>query len=420
MHRVKIGNNLLTFLLFLYYVLTMLFPVDSTVDVQSSNRLFPQVTMAMIGIVCIANWLLHWVQLRRSALQRPFLYLALLGLFYVPWVIPTETLFSNFVNFLKFNMTILIMFTYYLYSLRFPAEARRNMFIVFAMQLIYVFYTLIHDRYFFIQNEKEAFDSNAGFLMVTCIPMALILPARRLRLYVYAAVLIGCLFSGQRSAALAAVVSFPFCWSYIRQSMKKTDWILLVLLIVTVIAPIVETSIENIKLRNQIDAEAGSVGSGRSEFWLIVWENFWAGDIIHILFGNGLSSVGKLLNKIYGMPIGSHNGWLDMLYSFGILGFILYLRVIVNFLFRNRRVSKSLSQYHNILLIIFILFTVKCSTSHGWWDISVIPIGLTLAIISSRYKLKQEEKRGASHMIVHSASSPTCLEAQKRKHLYEE
>ena len=383
-----VSNNILTFLLIIYYILTIIFPntINGTVE-EISNRIYPQATMAIIGIYCIYIWITHWSILNKSIIIRPFLYLTLISFFYILLVVPTETLFSNFTNFMKFNMAILVMFAYYIFSLRNPIKTQRNIVIIFAMQLVYVFYTLLYDR-FYIQAESELFDSNAGFLMITCIPMTLILPNKRLRLYVYVAVVVGCIFSGQRSAALAAIASFPFCWTHLKQHIKKNDKIILFFLVIIAIYPILKIAITNIMLRNALDASTGSYGSGRSIFWRIVWDDFWTKDILHILFGNGMNSIAPLLKMKFGIAIGAHNGWLDMLYSYGIIGLGLYANIIINLYTSNKKISRLLFDYRNILLIIAIIFTLKSITSHGYWDITVMPIGMTLSFISCQYKLK--------------------------------
>lgn len=365
----------------------MIFPnTTNATGEEMSNRIFPQATMAIIGLFCIYIMITHWISLYKTIIIRSFLCLIFVTLPYILLVIPTETLFANFTNFMKFNMAILVMFTYYIFALKDPKKTQRNIFIIYAMQIVYVFYTLLYDR-FYVQAEAELFDSNAGFLMVTCIPMTLMLPNKRLRLYAYIAVVVGCIFSGQRSAALAAIVSFPFCWKHLKQHIKKSDKIFLLILVSIVIYPILKIAIYNIMLRNELDASTGSYGSGRSIFWLIVWNDFWNKDLLHILFGNGMNSIAPLLKMKFGIAIGAHNGWLDMLYSYGILGLILYLNIILKIFLSNKKISRYVSDYKNILLIIVIIFTLKSITSHGYWDITVMPIGMALSLICSKYKL---------------------------------
>ena len=92
-----------------------------------------------------------------------------------------------------------------------------------------------------------------------------------------------------------------------------------------------------------------------------------------------------LLKRTYGMAILSHNGWLDYMYIYGLGGLLLFTKTLISLIINNKKVNAVLCQYRNILLIIFILFIVKCSSSHGNWDISVMPLAMTLAVIMHDY-----------------------------------
>ena len=141
----------------------------------------------------------------------------------------------------------------------------------------------------------------------------------------------------------------------------------------------------NIMNRMDVEANSGAVGSGRSIFWAILLIDFFDHNIFRIFFGNGLFSTQTLLMQKYGMAIDAHNGWIQNLYVFGILGLILYARTVFILFKQNRIVNKILPKYTNVLLVCFLIFITKCSTSHGNWDISVMPFALVIAYISSQY-----------------------------------
>lgn len=381
--------KVLFYLLLVYYILDMLFPHG---DISTeSMRIFPQSTMALCCIYCMYINIKNSRIIQQQNLFSSYYLLVALALCYILY--PFENLmllYNNTLFFLKSYMAIIFMFSLFIYLEKDSEQTMSYIYKLYIIQLIYGFYKLYVDRTRFeILDEHELFDSNAGFMLICLLPMALTLPLKRLRLYICAAVVLGCVYSGQRSAALAAILCAPFCISYLKSSIKKIDILFFVFAFIFVISPILNDAILNIQMRNEVDMDKDSFGSGRSIFWKHVWDGFWSGNILQILFGNGTNTVPILLKRTYGMSIGAHSGWLDILYSFGIIGFFLYVKSIFILLFKNKRVNRWLPDMKNMFLILFILFFVKCSTSHGYWDITVMPFTMTLAIIAHRICVKK-------------------------------
>lgn len=379
-------SNILTFFVLLYYILTMIFPHKNPLVEEA--RIFPQTVMALVCIYC------SWVSINkcRTILQekmfQPFFILMIMGGVYVFGVNNIADLYKNILTYLKAFMSVFFMFTIYMHLQQDEGMAKRNIYIIFIMQIIYVFYCLWYDKTVVYSSglKNHLFDSNSGFLLECCVPMSLILPIKRLRLYVFLLLLIGCVYSGQRSAALAAILCFPFCIRFLKHEIKKSDFVILLVAFLLLLGPIIIPAIENLIARHELDVAKGSMGSGRAIFWNIVWKQFWNNDLIFILFGNGYDSVQHLLKETYGIAIGAHNGWLDYLYVYGICGVIIYAAVLISVLCANNKINKIDERYKNLLLIVFILFFVKCTTSHGNWDITVMPIAMTIAIIVYDYK----------------------------------
>lgn len=378
-------SNILTFFILLYYILTMMFPHKN--PHVEELRIFPQMVMALICIYCL------WVSINKcrtillERLFQPFFILMIIGLIYVFGVNSIADLYKNTLTYLKAFMAIFFMFTIYMHLQQDEDAAKRNIYIVYIMQLVYGFYCLWYDKttVYGTELEKHLFDSNSGFLLECCVPMSLIIPIKRLRIYIFLLLLIGCLYSGQRSAALAAIACLPFCLRFLKYEIKKSDLVIFMGLFFLLLVPIIIPALENLIARHELDVAKGSMGSGRAIFWSIVWKQFWNNDLIFIMFGNGYDSVQHLLKETYGIAIGAHNGWLDYLYVYGIFGVIIYAVTLISVFCANGRINNNNGRYKNLLLIVFILFFVKCTTSHGNWDITVMPIAMTIAIIVYDY-----------------------------------
>lgn len=376
--------NVLVLLLFiLYYATSLLYPSN---DATESQRLVPQLSMVGIAFVAIFVTVKNYRWLKSFPLFRPFLLLCLIQVPYIFILNGDASLFQNFITYLKYNLAIFAIFLWFYLLDENECIAHRNILIVFFIQVAYAFSFLYNDLHT-TSAESQIFDSNAGFILVSCVPMTLLLPQKRLRVYMCLLLLMGCIMSGQRSAGVAAVVAAPFCFRYLKGNIKQNDWIILIVLGLIVGLPLLSKAYDNLMLRMAIDEAHGSIGSGRSVFWLITWEQFWSKGIWHIILGNGYGSLQITLKELFGIPISSHNGWLDYLYMFGLMGEIVYVWCYIVIFKCNGEFNKALPDYRNFLLIIGILFVVRSSTSHGFWDIGVIPLGMSMAVICHKYGL---------------------------------
>ena len=70
-------------------------------------------------------------------------------------------------------------------------------------------------------------------------------------------------------------------------------------------------------------AVEGSFGSGRTEFWRALLNHYWGST--RFLLGYGLGSVHEFFSKYYVTPLShAHSDLLELLYTFGVVGAVLY------------------------------------------------------------------------------------------------
>ncbi|MCQ2095120.1 MAG: O-antigen ligase family protein [Bacteroidaceae bacterium] len=367
-----------------YYILDLAFPYGQ--KETDSYRIFPQAVMAIICISCLVMTIGNLRTIRKYSFTKPFLCYATLALLYVPYPCWGESnLHDNIIFFLKSYIAIFVIFTFIVFYKRDEKKTNRVAHIIFFVQVIYVMVKLLVDKHNSLIEEEELFDSNAGFMLVCCIPFSLTIRHRRLRLYLYSLLIIACIYSGQRSAALTAIVTVPIAAIYFWKKVKTKDVIILLSALIIIGIPLISSAYDNIVARNQEDMLKDSVGSGRNIFWKIVWNDFWNGDPVYYFIGHGTNTVQFLLDKKYGIAIGAHNGWLDHLYTFGLTGLALYSLTILSLLRNSRKINRHLPHMKHLTLLTFTLLMVKVSTSHGYWDISSIPISLVLSRIFYQY-----------------------------------
>ncbi len=377
----KIQIQVFTLLSIAYYLLNIIFPTDYATDADNSARIYPQIAAIILSVYSLFISALSYKMILRNRLMRGFLVYFLLSLIYI--LFPMRPA-KNAAFILRVEMAIPILFALYSMIIRSKNDKiiLKRIYIILLFQLAFCFYTLVSDKLFFLSSSTlKDFDSNAGFLLITCIPLVLLFPIKKARLYLYLALILGSVYSGQRSAALTALVSLPLCLWYLKDEISKYDIAIILILGALIIVPLMRVAVDNFQIRNQMDADRGYIGSGRSVFWLIIINDFFQNGYLHIFFGNGTNTVADLLERSYGLAIGAHNGWLDALYSYGFVGFVLYANLFLQMLRRNKGTSLRHPEYKNMYLILFLIFFVKASTSHGYFDVSAIPYLTTVAII---------------------------------------
>lgn len=378
----KLHIQLYVVILSIYYFLNILFPTDYSEFSDNSNRIYPQIVAVILAIYSYIISFKYILTIKRSKILILFVAFFLLACLYI--VYPMDIIY-NIKYVTQKYMGIIVLYTGYILQLRAKQDDywEKHLNIIFYIQLIYALFSLLYDRFIFINTSEELFDSNAGFILTACIPLTLIIKPIRLRSYVLLFIVMACIYSGQRSAALTAILCAPFAFASIKRSIKKSDIIVLLTFLIIIGFPILFKSFENLHARNLYDVGRDDFGSGRLIIWGIVISDYINSDFLHIIFGNGLCSVEKLLGEKYGISIGAHNGWLDCIYTFGASGFIIYAAIQLSLLARAIRLRKSMKQYSTIYFVLFILFFVKSITSHGYFDITMIPYMLVIAYIEA-------------------------------------
>ena len=394
-HKRKLPNmRILLILYVLYYVCDLLFPaMVGGVEVENnSNRIYPQTCMGIIFVYSLYFIMKNYKRLIINIVTRPFIYYLLFVAIYIFFTNGQRTLFDNFVQFMKITLAICTFFSFYL-GLASGMQNAKYLYVIFWIMFFYALFSLVKDYYVIMVAEMdksaEGFDSNSGFLLASLIPMSIIMPFKYLKIGIYFFVLVACMFSGQRAAAVGAFVTLPVVLKYFKQFFVKKDFVLLLIfaIISLVIAlPFISNSIENFILRADVDSNRGDIGSGRSIFWSLAINSFFSGNPFNMLLGHGYFAINDMLEQKYGLAIGAHNGFIDHLYTFGIVGLLLYVSIYFVLYKQYVLLKNSKSDYSSIVLIMLLMLILRSATSHGWFDISYMPFFMTFSIIMANKK----------------------------------
>lgn len=369
-----------TILLILYYILTVLNPRDRYADVQSATRIYPQLCMTLVIII---NAFYVFVEPLFCRKLKCFYFF--IGLFCIYSLTSSASFFVTVSYVVK-------SISGYLFTLFFYKQFVRNKDYAEKASIILCFVIMVYGLFEYqITKEEtsaEAHEATSGFIYSQLFPILLIFSNRKWSPYLFLVCLVMTILSGQRMPSLLA---FLYCIPAIKAYRKRftLSRIVIVSVLFLIIAlPHLVTGIENILLRNQYELDkTGTIGSGRNIFFAIVFNDFLDCSLFNQIFGNGIYSPVELIRSAYGKAIFAHNGWLDTVYQFGILGLFVFTYCIFILLSHARSMRFTHPMLSMILLFMGISWILRSSLSHGYLDLNSLPFCISLAYIIHKWEL---------------------------------
>lgn len=175
------------------------------------------------------------------------------------------------------------------------------------------------------ENETLNAGDTAALPLLFLLPIILICINDKLKVFIIGIVVVLVLISLRRTAILGLVLSLPFIYKYVRSSLRTSHIVVFGMVLATVVyyswGFIGDAVIY--RFQNLIIGDAGgnkeSFGSGRSEFYMTVWNGWVNSGTQSLLFGNGLNSSHDVLMNVHNIQH-AHNDFLEIGYTFGLIG----------------------------------------------------------------------------------------------------
>ena len=233
----------------------------------------------------------------------------------------------------------------------------------------------------------------SGGAIYFLVPLLFTIFSKRTATYLW---LIGmgiAIMTAKRTPIVLLIVFGIFQLRSMIKSLKTKDYAIIISIIFIAGSLFLVQYLDMLIERNANDAErGGSYGSGREIFYALVLDGWIESNISEQFWGHGFGSVQKLLLEKYGMAISSHNGFLDCIYVYGLLGLIIYFLIFIVLIKRYVVVKRYVPQYKNIYLGFVIMWIIQNLIIHGYAGPNMIPYGIFIALIESKiYKTKNNE-----------------------------
>ncbi len=188
--------------------------------------------------------------------------------------------------------------------------------------------------FFFKGKETQMYNSNMGieigtnavFCVLTVLPFVLMIGNRKLSSIAIFLALFCVIFSNKRSAsiitAIALIPTVKSLFSSRRNSLVKYMLIIITIAACAWLFLYVSNNYLGGRIFNRFENMSEDGGSGRTEQWELVVNSFFNSNTTEMLFGHGHYAVADL-----GRSSASHNDFLDVVYDYGLVVFVIYLYI---------------------------------------------------------------------------------------------
>lgn len=242
------------------------------------------------------------------------------------------------------------------YMLRF-----RKLIIVFLPVLIIMFYYISQFRTLSIDVDGVIASNNTIYFLLVLLPLLLIAGSKNAKTFFLIVIGICVMYSMKRTAFIALVLCallyvYYFFLRNNKHILKKT----FVVLTGVIFLCVLYSQLSDSYLVSRFESIQEDKGSNRLDIYAVVWDKITISSNSEILLGHGYNSV--MRNNASGEGKSAHNDFLEILYDYGILGFILYVAIIISVIrltLRVKRDNRNSSLFVPMAMSVFILLVVS-------------------------------------------------------------
>ena len=187
--------------------------------------------------------------------------------------------------------------------------------------------------------------TNSLYYGVCFIPIVFLLKNKWIKLLLLLAISVITFYSG-KSTALLMILFGVFAYLLSNKENKKNKTLLNILIFFSVLLITILVAFCNDYL---VDLGVDLTGNGRAQIWQLVIEKFNNFGIRDFFFGK---SVNGVTNSI---GISAHNDFLEVLFDYGFIGFLLYVFMFINLFLQAKELKKRKAKYYEVFLMSIIM-----------------------------------------------------------------
>ena len=238
-------------------------------------------------------------------------------------------------------------------------------------------------------NEVDEAHLGTSYYVLFLLPTLLLTPHKWLR-YVGLFITGLVLFSSFKRGGLIAFVLGITAYLFVKEVLVERKFTRLLVFLIAMISLfiiliLVDNAMGNITSERILNVQEDG-GSGRDQVWATTWNMIKASDTQQLLFGHGYNAV----LKCSPLELSAHNDFLEMLFNYGIFGFVPYLVLHFHLIRQIFTGIKIQNKNASIMAFTYTIFFILSMISH----IIVYPWACLIAIawgmLSSSNNIKEE------------------------------
>lgn len=347
--------------LYLFFVLTDLATSEQTGNKMANRSL---VHYALITLIMyLVTYITIMLGLFRKYVKKSGVLISLILL--AGWILIENAFYLNFdySTMIAFNMACLWILSY----LFFYFQTRKNanlinlwawfFFIVYVVATIYYFFYASR-----VLNRTPVL--NVAYCVVALLPWIFVQGSSKMRNLALLLALVPVLLSMKRGAYIALpcmLLADIFIRSITEKNLFKRLFAFITIVLALFIGITIANNYSDGLVSSRFEYEQLADGSGRREMYALALKDISGRNAQHLLIGTGAGSSVDLLGT------GIHNEWLEFLFTYGIVGLILYSFLIwsmlrkVYLLFRHK---SSLAPAAGMMFVLYLILSL-ISTGYG-------------------------------------------------------
>lgn len=232
-----------------------------------------------------------------------------------------------------------------------------------ALTIAFALAFFIHHRTSASGSELEG--DNSVFFVLLMIPWISLVVNNSKRWLAIILVVLCSIVSLKRSAIIIGLSSSVFIYfrDFLWKRKKSVATLFGAVIIVILAVGIMYTQSETIdKVSQRFEQVEDDGGSGRDVIYADVINRYEQGSIIQKVFGHGFDSVRR--DSTFFVPVSAHNDFLEVLYDFGIIGFVIYVMIHLSLIKWTIRLVRQRSPLGFPVMISYVCFIVMSLVSH--------------------------------------------------------
>lgn len=241
-------------------------------------------------------------------------------------------------------------------------------------------------------NEVDEAHLGTSYYVLFLLPTLLLTPYKWLR-YVGLIITGLVLFSSFKRGGVIAFVLAIVVYLFVKEVLVERKFTRLLVFLTAMIALFIVLILVDNAMGNIISERILNIredgGSDRDQVWATVWNMISQSDLEQLLFGHGYDAV--LKNSP--LELSSHNDFLEMLFNYGVIGFVPYLVLHFQLIKQIFTGIKMHNKNAPIMAFTYTIFFCLSMISHvivyPWMCLIVIPWGM----LSAESKLMSNQQR---------------------------